>query len=320
MQRFRNILVVCDENSAWEHAFDRVEWLAVANGAEVTLIDVVDAKPGELSRLFAALPGGRAHEVEDRVLHFHRDRLEKLAAPLRDKGVAVTCTVAQGTLFLQVIRQVLRGDHDLVIKGAQRSPDRPFLRGPDMHILRKCPCPVWILNARTEPRASHILAAVDPDPDDEGRDSLNVRILQLATSLAAQDGARLDVMNVWRVQEEQTMRHGLVKIADHEIDAILAKEERDSRARLDNLVSGFLDHAGRMRILHLKGIAADVIPEHVEAEGVDTVVMGTLGHTGVAGLFIGNTAETILTRVACSVLTVKPHGFVSPVTLEDRAD
>jgi nucleotide-binding universal stress UspA family protein len=46
--------------------------------------------------------------------------------------------------------------------------------------------------------------------------------------------------------------------------------------------------------------------------------MGTVCHTGVAGLIIGNTAEKVLNKVDCSVLTVKPEGFVTPVTLEDR--
>jgi len=37
----------------------------------------------------------------------------------------------------------------------------------------------------------------------------------------------------------------------------------------------------------------------------------------VAGFFIGNTAESVLQQVNCSVLTVKPEGFVSPVKLDD---
>ena len=37
---------------------------------------------------------------------------------------------------------------------------------------------------------------------------------------------------------------------------------------------------------------------------------------GIAGLFIGNTAETVLSGVRCSVLAIKPRGFVSPVTVD----
>ena len=48
--------------------------------------------------------------------------------------------------------------------------------------------------------------------------------------------------------------------------------------------------------------------------------MGTLARTGVAGLFIGNTAETILEQLTCSVLAIKPPGFVSPVTFDAQPD
>ncbi|HVS10740.1 MAG TPA: universal stress protein [Planctomycetota bacterium] len=51
--------------------------------------------------------------------------------------------------------------------------------------------------------------------------------------------------------------------------------------------------------------------------GSDLLVLGTVARTGIAGVLIGNTAEEILDRIACSVLVVKPDGFVSPLRLED---
>jgi nucleotide-binding universal stress UspA family protein len=42
--------------------------------------------------------------------------------------------------------------------------------------------------------------------------------------------------------------------------------------------------------------------------------MGTVARTGISGFFMGNTAETILNQLNCSVLAVKPHGFVTPVS------
>lgn len=39
---------------------------------------------------------------------------------------------------------------------------------------------------------------------------------------------------------------------------------------------------------------------------------------GVGGFLIGNTAEEVLNQVDCPVLTVKPEGFVTPVTLVDK--
>ena len=69
------------------------------------------------------------------------------------------------------------------------------------------------------------------------------------------------------------------------------------------------------RIHLVKGEAALVIPKLAHEKQVDLIVMGTVCRTGIAGFFIGNTAEKILQDVDCSVLTVKPEGFVSPVTV-----
>jgi len=41
----------------------------------------------------------------------------------------------------------------------------------------------------------------------------------------------------------------------------------------------------------------------------------TVSRSGNAGFIVGNTAEMVLHQVDYSVLTVKPDGFVSPVTL-----
>ena len=60
-----------------------------------------------------------------------------------------------------------------------------------------------------------------------------------------------------------------------------------------------------------------VVSEFSQGLGADLVVMGTVARTGIAGLFIGNTAEAILDQLACSVLAVKPSGFVTPVKLSE---
>jgi nucleotide-binding universal stress UspA family protein len=66
-----------------------------------------------------------------------------------------------------------------------------------------------------------------------------------------------------------------------------------------------------------RGDAIHVIPESARQLHADLVVMGTVARTGISGFFIGNTAEAILEQVQCSVLAIKPPGFISPVKLED---
>lgn len=314
MQRFRNILFVCDEQSAFELALERVIWLASANDARVTMVTTIDSGGAQnVSSLFSMIPGLGSEEIGETVIAVHRAKLNDRAQPLRDRGIPVETKLLVGTPFIEIIREVLQGGHDIVIKGAHRTAGRRFFPGADMHLLRKCPCPIWVLNSAAEPRSQRILVAVDPDATNPNRNSLNRTIMELATSLARKDGAKLDVMHVWRLQEESTLRHGLANIPEADIDRLVAKAQNDSKSLLQDLVSGFSEFDDIMRVLHIKGVAGDVIPEHVMAEGIDTLIMGTLTRTGVAGLFIGDTAETILNHVSCSVLTAKAPGFVTPI-------
>jgi hypothetical protein len=68
--------------------------------------------------------------------------------------------------------------------------------------------------------------------------------------------------------------------------------------------------------MHLiKGEPAPTLLRAVRQLRGDLLVLGTVARTGVSGFLIGNTAETVLNEVNCSVLAIKPDGFVSPVRL-----
>jgi len=56
-----------------------------------------------------------------------------------------------------------------------------------------------------------------------------------------------------------------------------------------------------------------VLPRMASQLNIGLIVMGTVARTGLSGLIMGNTAEDILRSVECSVLAVKPEGFVTPV-------
>ena len=67
----------------------------------------------------------------------------------------------------------------------------------------------------------------------------------------------------------------------------------------------------------LKGLPGSEISAFANKNKVNLMVMGTLSCTGISGIFMGNTAETILNQLNCSLLAIKPPGFISPITLED---
>lgn len=66
-------------------------------------------------------------------------------------------------------------------------------------------------------------------------------------------------------------------------------------------------------IHNVRGLADKIIPDFIEDNSIDILVMGTVGRSGILGLIIGNTAENILQKVGCSLLALKPNGFVSSI-------
>ena len=83
-----------------------------------------------------------------------------------------------------------------------------------------------------------------------------------------------------------------------------------------NLGQDALDYL-KLQTHLVKGLARKEIATLAKRIEADLVVMGTVARTGVPGFIMGNTAETILNKIDCSVLAIKPPGFVTPVMLEE---
>ena len=316
MQRFKKILLVCDNDTVHSALVTRAVWLAEKNGAHVTLVDIVDAAPGKLARLFSALPGrggaDLAHELEE----FHRERLSGIAESFSEKGIKTTKVVLQGIPFIEIIKLVLNEDHDLVMKGVAggKTSSGLFFTSSDMHLLRKCPCPVWLMKKTKRRQYARVLAAVDPDPTEKSRHALNTLIMDLATSLSEADESELLVVNAWDFHAESTLRHsGFLKMQREAVDKLARAERVKNKAALETLLEGYPELDWKKQVHLIKGDPRKAVPEFARKKRAEIVVMGTVGRTGIQGFFIGNTAEEILNQVECSVLAVKPPGFQTPV-------
>ena len=76
---------------------------------------------------------------------------------------------------------------------------------------------------------------------------------------------------------------------------------------LEQMESTYVSRMGgyeNVQVQVLSGHPASEILHFIEQEKVDLVVMGTHGFTGLAHFFLGSTAEKVVRRAGCSVLTV----------------
>jgi len=326
MQRFKDILYVVTPGLEGQDALERAVGLADHNQAGLTVVEVIDEIPPNTKLLDRILSPDalRAKMVEE-----HRQKLEELIAPWR-KNVDIQIKVVSGIPFLEIISEVLRNDRDLVIKTAERGEllDRVF-GSDDMHLLRKCPCPVWLIKPESPKTYQRILAAVDvshdyPVEELNVKHLVNLQVLELASSLALSEFAELHIVYAWHAIGESAMRGAFMTKPDDEIATYVEEVRQQGNHNLSALMDETMGKLGRNALEYLKpqthllkGWPRIEIPKFTGEIKADLVVMGTVARTGIPGFFMGNTAETILNKLDCSVLAIKPPGFETPVTLKD---
>jgi nucleotide-binding universal stress UspA family protein len=184
-----------------------------------------------------------------------------------------------------------------------------------MHLMRKCPCPVWVVRPSQPEQRTRILAAVDPCLLDGEDYAVSVKIMDLATVLARRQECELVVVHTWMFPAELPLRRGYL-VASTELDGVISRTRQLHRRRLGELLRPYELNDLESQVYMLKGEPGHLIPELAAGMEVGLIVMATVSRTGVAGLLIGSTAERILRQVDCAVLAVKPDGFVTPVRLD----
>jgi len=309
MKRFKNILFFADRNDGLTTALDRAVTLSESNGARLTVMDVTpDAGLSNYVR--------RTYDVDinTQIREQRLEALESLMRPYTDADIPVYTRVVSGIAFLEVVRAVLRNSYDLVMKVAQYDTGlAPWLFGStDMHLLRKCPCPVWIDQSDGAPVYQRLLATVDPVNSECGE--LQRLILDLATSLAEREQATLEVVHAWELPGESMLANGRGRIPRSELDLLLEACESRHREAMDTLLLPYGLSSEASNVHLVRGRPAKIISALAREKRADLIVMGTIGRVGIPGLIIGNTAEDVLREAQTAVLAVKPDAFVSPVS------
>jgi nucleotide-binding universal stress UspA family protein len=325
MRLFSNILYVVGERDGLPGLMRAIS-LTKREGGSITIVSVVEtAVTGSSSGRFY-------NELNAAFDALRNERLASLEALAKSvpNNIAATYEVMDGRSYLEIIKRVQLYQHDLVVANAvENSLKGPrFFISEEMQLLRKCPCPVLLINSDQTGPFQRVMATLDFEyydtPDEEyGPPTLNDEILETAVTIASEDKGRLDVVNIYEVPGEGAIEAGWIRMnndnyADYANSCQANSErrvgmqvERSKRRLGDNSFEG-----AQVKTHLVRGRARDAIPDLANDLDTDLIVMGTIGRVGVAGLLIGNTAETILNRIDCSVLALKPFGFETPIMID----
>jgi universal stress protein E len=308
MQAFRKIVVGIDLDSEGLAtpgsmlALSQARWIARRFDAELTLIHshASDERWNAKANQYEV-----AERPPDPEACLQRV-LTQAGGDAGEDASRVTLVAFEEKAWLGITRHVLREKSDLVVVGklSQSRVGGPLLGSVSARLLRSCPCAIWVVKPDAAQRPRTLLAATDLT-------AVGERVLELAGSLAQECGSVLHVVHslelpiTIQMEGPEARSEYLEQTRNEACDKIRASlRDRDLRTPAE---------------LHVAlSSPTHAIAECVERLRPDLVVMGTLSRGGIPGVVIGNTAERLLGRLDCPLLTVKPSDFVCSVTLESR--
>ncbi len=323
MKSIRKILCVIEPNSSSETALIQASRIAENQQAELTFLSVLDT-PKNLWKVFK-----NKAELDQSLSEAVAKKQEEIENWLKQQQLTdnYSVDVVCGKASIETIKKAISHKYDLVVKSASHMDWLSRLFGnDDMDLLRKCPCPVLILKTGQHDVFRNVLATVDVNDvfsDDDGRvqEKLNDEVLEYSTLFSLSELTSLHIGSVWDAFGEDFLRYGAFSnMPQDKVDQYVEQTRVECSDRLESIINDLTASVGKSAVSYLrpkshlvKGVASKEILEMVNQYQIDLVVLGTVARTGIPGLLIGNTAESTLEQIQCSVLAIKPEGFIAPV-------
>lgn len=311
MHKFENILVgvdlssgdrfaVDELSSSTEEAIHQALLLGSALKAKLTFFTGINLSP-QTEELLQADSSHLWGNVDDDVLKV----MEHIKQRADERGIECEVKFTHGAGWEQIIHQVVRHNHDLIIIGARdhTAIGRALFGTTATKLLRYAPCPVWVTKPGLQEKETlDILVA-----DDLGE--VGLRCLRIAIGGGQYFATRTYVLHVIEEQSGSWF-HLQADQANLDEEQQKQKAERQIEERLSLLDYRTLELG--VQVFVEFGAPDKQILRMIEEQDIDVVIMGTQARTGIGGILVGNTAERLLDQIPCSLMAIKPPGFVCP--------
>ncbi len=308
---YQKILVATDFSPCSDAALDQAVRLAKQSGAKIVLAHTLP----DLRRLVTTLPVearrdffyGEGELFNKEVRRESDAKLQELISRRNVPEIDIKYETLLGTPYLELTHAVQQEGYDLVLAGTRglSGLEQYFVGSTARRLVRNCPSSVWVVKGEHRGAPKVVLAATD---------------FSEASRKAVNEGLRV----ARDAQSEFHLLHVIEELDEELIERFphgspMRKDINDyAQQRLESFVR-LLDADHKRVKQHLAlGTAWREVSRTAGHLHADLVVIGTLGRTGLSGLLVGNTAEKVLETCDCSILTVKPEGFVSPVDTTSR--
>ncbi len=304
----KRILVVVDPTAAEQPAVNRAAWLAkqIPSHIELFVCDQSAATGSRIGSKPALLAAAR-----DRLLAGHVRRLQALAEPLLASGLQVDVDArSDSPLHAGIVRKAIESGADLVLKDTHYVAPlrRSLFSNTDWNLIRLCPSALWLVKPHAISATPCVLAAIDPFHEHDKPAELDAKIMRTAEELAAGVNGDLHLFHgVDLAPLIAASGDGLsipAPMPPLDLMDILRKEHKDAVMALAKA------HGVSPARVHVEeGFVGHSLTELADGLHADIVVMGAISRSGLKRLFIGSMAESVLDRLNCDLLLVKPNGM-----------
>ncbi|WP_395716756.1 universal stress protein [Prosthecobacter sp.] len=299
MKKLHHVIAAIDFTPHCRNALREAARRASLDGAAVTAVHVMDEFL--VHELKKALSTDQATIRADWL-----KRLQQFVAESEVGAVAVNAEVRIGHPFTELIEACRAHSADLLVMGAKGSKNEPHRVGAiAAKCVRKAPVDVLVVREDAQGPFKKIVTCVDFSEN-------SAKAVQCALHVAQQDGASLDCLHVYQSALAMSLDYGGFAPA---LPATIDPEAVENwRKDLDAFLAPLIRDTAGVKVTALikeRVNIREAILDHVSESHASLVVLGTRGKTGLREMLIGTTAEKIVQNAPCSILAVKPDGFVS---------
>lgn len=245
-------------------------------------------------------------EAEARQLYVrHRQNQADRRLSERKLAVDVAADLCWHPSFLHaIIRQARRYEPDLMLIPRRENQDLVewLVGGDEQDLVRQLNGPLLFVNERPWPEHLRIALALNPFHLDHRDDSFEREMLSMADKMAQALSAELHVVHCFSSLPQAAIfdEHLVTDYA-----GLQARVGAEHRQRIEALLDTLDRPVGGPLLQLLEGDVQDEMPQFIEQQQIDLLILGTSEHSFLERLLIGSTTERLLARVDTDVLVVQ---------------
>lgn len=237
--------------------------------------------------------------------------LDSLLDDYASLNVAVATQVTFGRPWLELLTAAGGARETLICCGTREknAVSRLLFGSTGLKLLRNAPGPVWLIKPRIDDDAvMDVLAATDLS-------EIGVDVISAGVTLGRALPVKLTVMHVADMGFQRQMAHS--GASDEQIESY----RNEARATAEKLLQEQLTMTDYRTVSNgvqtqlAEGVADASLLTAIEELDIDLLIMATSGRGAITGMLFGNTAERILSSLACSLMALKPDDFECPIPL-----